>query len=177
MDNLTYQIPDSLIQSAKYIIEKAKVEKEVFRYCVIHLTSTYETSKIMGMDAVFVGLVESYYKPDLAYWADSTLLFKVNDRARVLKPLLIGKKAPELLLEDTLGKFRSMHTLPNPYTFAFGIRTAAIAKKWFPKWLNGIVKINVSGMLRFLLFVQKPKAPNGKNLLEITSLIGLMSRI
>lgn len=134
MENLTYQVPDSLIRSAKYIIEKSRADKEVFRYCVVHLTSTYESSKIMGMDAVFVALVDEYYKPDLAYWADSTMLFKVTDRARVLRPLLIGKKAPNLILADTANQLRNLHAVNNPYTIlCFWDPDCSHCKKTVPK--------------------------------------------
>ena len=134
LDNLTYPIPDSLLRSARYIIEKSKADKEVFRYCVVHLTSTYESSKIMGMDGVFVGLVEDYYKPDLAYWADSTTLFKVKDRARVLKPLLIGKKTPNLILADTSGQLRNLHAVTSKYTIlCFWDPDCSHCKKTVPK--------------------------------------------
>jgi peroxiredoxin len=134
MENLTYQVPDSITKSAKFIIDKAKADKEVFRYCVVYLTSTYEASKIMGMDGVFVALVEEYYKPDLAYWADSTMLFKVTDRARVMKPLLIGKKAPNLILADTSNQLRNLHAVTNPYTIlCFWDPDCSHCKKTVPK--------------------------------------------
>ncbi|MFY8027978.1 MAG: DUF5106 domain-containing protein, partial [Bacteroidia bacterium] len=100
LEKLTYQIPDSIAEACVYLCEKAKANKEVFKYTVVYTTSTYESSKIMGMDAVFVRLVEDYYNTGQAFWADSTLMFKISDRARILKPLLLGKKAPNLLLYD-----------------------------------------------------------------------------
>ena len=116
LEKLTYQIPDSIAEACIYIIEKAKANKEVFKYTVVYTTSTYESSKIMGMDAVFVRLVEEYYNTGQAYWADSTLMFKISDRARVLKPLLLGKKAPNLLLYDDKNQLQQLWSVKAKYT-------------------------------------------------------------
>lgn len=116
LDKLTYQIPDSIADACIYIIEKAKANKEVFKYTLVYTTNTYETSKIMGMDAVFVRLVEEYYNTGQAYWADSTLLFKISDRARVLKPLLLGKKAPNLMLYDDKNVLKPLWAINSKYT-------------------------------------------------------------
>jgi peroxiredoxin len=116
LEKLTYQIPDSIAEACIYIIEKAKANKEVFKYTVVYTTSTYESSKIMGMDAVFVRLVEEYYNTGQAFWADSTLMFKISDRARVLKPLLLGKKAPNLLLYDDKNQLQPLWGVKAKYT-------------------------------------------------------------
>lgn len=116
LEKLTYQIPDSIADACIYIIEKAKANKEVFKYTVVYTTSTYESSKIMGMDAVFVRLVEEYYNTGQAFWADSTLMFKISDRARVLKPLLLGKKAPNLLLYDDKNQLQPLWGVKSKYT-------------------------------------------------------------
>ncbi len=116
LEKLTYQIPDSVAEACVYIIEKSKANKEVFKYTVVYTTSTYETSKIMGMDAVFVRLVEDYYNTGQAFWADSTLLFKISDRARILKPLLLGKKAPNLLLYNNNNVLEPLWAVKAKYT-------------------------------------------------------------
>ncbi|MEP7170239.1 MAG: redoxin domain-containing protein [Bacteroidota bacterium] len=113
---LTIQIPDSIFPAADYITELARPNSEVFKFVVWWLTNTYETSNIMGMDAVFVHMTEKYYTADQAYWVDSTQLAKIQDRARTLKPLLIGQKAKNLVLEDTSGVYRSLNDVKSPFT-------------------------------------------------------------
>lgn len=108
LEKLTVKHPDSIIASAHTIIEKARANKEVFRYCVVNITYKYETSNIMGMDAVFVDLSESYYLSGDAFWADSTLTAKIADRVDRIKPNLIGKTAPSMNLVDTLMRPRSL---------------------------------------------------------------------
>ncbi len=134
LEKLTYQIPDSIAEACIYIAEKAKANKEVFKYTVVHTTSTYESSKIMGMDAVFVRLVEEYYNTGQAFWADSTLLFKITDRARVLKPLLLGKKAPNLLLYDDKNVLQQLWGVKSKYTIlCFWDPDCSHCKKTVPK--------------------------------------------
>ncbi len=116
LEKLTYQMPDSIAQACEYLIEKAKANKEIFKYTVIYTTSTYEASKVMGMDAVFVRLVEDYYNTGQAFWADSALLFKISDRARILKPLLLGKKAPNLMLYDDKNQLQPLWAVKAKYT-------------------------------------------------------------
>ncbi len=115
MEKLTVKQPDSIIESAHTIIEKARANNEVFRYCVVNLTYKYETSNIMGMDAVFVDLSENYYLSGQAFWADSTLMAKITDRVDRLKPNLIGKQAPKMFLVDTLMRPVSLYSIQSDY--------------------------------------------------------------
>jgi len=134
VENLTYQMPDSISKSCIEICDKAKANKEVFKYCVVYFTSTYEKSNIMGMDAVFVDMVEKYYKTNQAFWADSVTMFKIKDRSDKLKPLLLGKTAPNLTLKDTSGVFQTMYNLKNRFTIlAFWDPDCSHCKKEIPK--------------------------------------------
>lgn len=117
--NLTYQIPDSINAAADFVVEKARAGKELFKYTVWWITNNYETSNIMGMDAVFVHMVEKYYTQDQAYWVDATQLYKIQDRAKTLKPILLGKQSPGIVLKDTLGKVHSLYSLKSKYTVLF----------------------------------------------------------
>ena len=119
MQKLVLQIPDSLNAEADMLVAKARANKEVFKYVVYYVTSTYEISKIMGLDAVFVHMVENYYTNGQATWMDSTALYKIQDRARILKPLLLGKQCMPLNLEDTLGKFHNLYDINARFTLVF----------------------------------------------------------
>jgi peroxiredoxin len=102
MDNLTYKHPDSIKAACDYILSLAEPNRETFRYVLVKLTNKYETSKIMGMEEIFVHLAENYYLKGKAYWADDELVGKFEQRVRELKPNLIGNKAPEIILMDSL---------------------------------------------------------------------------
>lgn len=115
LEKMTVKHPDSIISSAHTIIEKSRANDEIFRYCVVNLTSKYETSNIMGMDAVFVDLADNYYLSGDAYWADSALTAKITDRVARIKPNLLGKQAPQMVLLDTLEKPKSLYSMKADY--------------------------------------------------------------
>ncbi|OFY83092.1 MAG: hypothetical protein A3F72_19050 [Bacteroidetes bacterium RIFCSPLOWO2_12_FULL_35_15] len=134
MDKLTPQTPDSINVSTDYLIGKAQANKEVFKYVVYWLTYTYESSNIMGMDAVFVHLVEKYYVTKQAFWVDSTQLFKITNRAYTLKPLLLGKNAPSINMMDTIGKPFPLYDVKSKYTvLVFWDHGCGHCKKEVPK--------------------------------------------
>lgn len=116
LDKLTPQVPDSINIAADYIIDKGKANPKVFEYLVNLLVYDYESSKRMGFDAVFVHLVERYYLTKQVTWVDSTRMYKVAERAYILKPLLIGKKAPQIIMQDTTGKTIALHSVKAKYT-------------------------------------------------------------
>lgn len=119
LKSMLINIPDSLIPQLDILVEKASKSKETYKYMVWLLTNTYETSNIMGMDAVFVHLVKNYYTKEKAYWVDDATLYKIQDRARILEPILIGKKAKNLILTDTLGVYQALYNVDAPFTILY----------------------------------------------------------
>lgn len=134
MTKTIYQIPDSIIVEASKLVEKTRKSPELFKYTVFWVTSHFETSKQMGMDAVFVHMAQSYYCTGQAFWADSTTISKICDRAKKLSYSLIGNTAPNLIMNDTAGKFNVLHAIPKDYTIAyFWDPTCGHCKKVTPK--------------------------------------------
>jgi peroxiredoxin len=119
IENMTVQIPDSINKTADYILEKAEVSPDIFKYTLWYITNTYERSNIMGMDAVFVHMVENYYMTGKAFWVDATQLEKIAERAMTLKPILIGKIAPNLLMRDLKNTIVPMHGIKAKYTILY----------------------------------------------------------
>ena len=111
LENLTAKTPDSIIVSCDYLVEKSRVNPDVFRYVVSYLTSTYERSKIMGLEKVFVHLVNKYYKTNEVTWVDEAQMFKIIDRAETIEPLMIGSKAPNLVLRDSSDVIHNMYDI------------------------------------------------------------------
>ena len=107
MEKLTLQIPDSINFYADKLLSMAK-SKEAFKYIVWWITNHYEKSQIMGMDAVFVHMAKNYYLSGKAYWVDSAVVNKIRERAAILEPILIGKKAPNMFLTDSSGKLYTL---------------------------------------------------------------------
>jgi len=137
MNQLTPQTPDSIIASADTIIERSKANKEVFKYCVATLTNTYETSKIMGFDKIFVHLAEKYYLTDMAFWADSTLKANIHARVEKIKPNILFSVAHDLAMPDTAFVMHTLHGVKSKYTvLVFWDPTCSHCKIEIPKLLH-----------------------------------------
>lgn len=108
---------DSIIKEADLLIERVRPNKEMFKYIVWWITNHYETSKIMGQDAIFVHLAEKYYATNQCWWVSQSTIDNMNKRAAQIKAILIGAKAPELMMPDTNNIFISCYAPKTKYTF------------------------------------------------------------
>ena len=154
LEKLTAKHPDSINISADILIEKTRANDEIFEYVVSYITSTYERSKIMGMDAVFVHMVEKYYITNQCDWIDSTQLVKIIDRAQKIAPNLIGRVASEFVdfygrpfMKDPEGKTHTLQEINAKYTIlVFFGPTCGHCKKEMPKVkhvLDSLVEKNI----------------------------------
>jgi peroxiredoxin len=108
--------PDSIKIECDWLLAKTRKDKEMFKYVLWWLTYHYETSQFMGMDAVFVHLVEKYYVPGDAYWLSTDQMNKIIGRAYAIAPNLIGQQAPPLDMQDSTGKPLSLYSTKAKYT-------------------------------------------------------------
>ena len=153
LDKLTAKHPDSINVSADVLVEYSRANSEIFQYVVSYITSTYERSKIMGMDAVFVHMVENYYITNQCDWVDSTQLVKISDRAQKIAPNLIGRKASEFLdfygrpfMKDTSGVLHTLQEVNAEYTvLVFFGPTCGHCKKEIPKIKHDVDSLIAAG--------------------------------
>ena len=128
------QIPDTIIFEADKIIERARKDSEMFKYVIWWVTYHYETSKIMGLDAVFVHMVEKYVQTGQTWWYDSTQTAKLIDRAKKISPNLIGNKAPDLKMLDMYMNPIDMNEIKSDWLIiVFWDPTCGHCKKEIPK--------------------------------------------
>jgi peroxiredoxin len=117
--NLTSPAPDSIIASIDKLMAMTRNNRESFKYLIWYFTIKYESSEIMGHDAIVVHIVDKYYDDPRMSWMNPTVKENLIKRANTLRPILIGKKAPELILFDTLQNPRSLHSIKNKYTIMY----------------------------------------------------------
>lgn len=96
--------PDSVEHEADALLKKAEGTKEIYKYILWWITRDIENSKVMGMDEVFVYLVENYYMKGKAFWLKAEDLQKYIDRAMKIAPNVIGNVAPEVKLNNIITK-------------------------------------------------------------------------
>ncbi len=121
INKLTVPDPDSLIISLDYILGNAKKSTPLLKYALTHFTGHYERSDNMGMDAVFVHLAKNYFMKGMANeWFTEKQLEKLSERANALDPLLIGKKAPNIVVKDTAQKkFLELYAIEADFTIVY----------------------------------------------------------
>jgi thiol-disulfide isomerase/thioredoxin len=95
LDKVVPQIPDTINRECDKLLSIAETDPEIFRYMLVTLFNRYATSKIMGFDAVYVHLSEDWYIPK-ATFSDTAFVRNTRENISRIKPLLIGKTAPDL---------------------------------------------------------------------------------
>lgn len=110
---------DSIIRDIDAFLKKCEPSKDIWEYYVREFTYKYETSQIMGQDAVFVHMARNYYGKGRCWWANEEVLKKIKERADILEPLLLGKIAPNMYLADTTHKYRELYSIKAKYTIVY----------------------------------------------------------
>jgi len=100
-NTVVVQHPDSICVEIDKIMLKTQPGTKMNMLLLAYFTSTYEIPKIMGMDKVFVYMVDNYFKTGKAkgVYDDSVIQLIIN-RGNILAPLQLGKTAPELYMID-----------------------------------------------------------------------------
>lgn len=147
--------PDSLTKEAFRVCDKSKANNDVFRFTVVTATNHFETSNIMGMDRIFVNLAERYYITGEAFWADSALTAKIQDRVNKLKPTLIGNIAPDIKAETSDKRITNLHSVNADFTIvAFYEPSCGHCKKVMPKLYEYYAKARDKKIEVFAMYTQ-----------------------
>jgi len=115
----TSQISDSIVKYVDVLIAQLPKDSDLFKYVVNWTTHHYESSNIMGHDAVFVHMVFTYFITRQAPWVDEVQLTNIIDKAMRISPNLIGSIAPFITLPDDKGVVQDMHSIEAPFTILF----------------------------------------------------------
>lgn len=118
---LYHQESDTINKYVDMFIEKTVADTFMFHYCVDWLSYNFETSKIIGHDAVFTHIAKTNQLAGKCYWLDEDVISKYQKRVKRLEPTLIGKIAPELIIPDTNlndnpATWHSSYAIKEPYT-------------------------------------------------------------
>jgi peroxiredoxin len=114
--NLVVLNADSVITAIDHVISRAEPNEDVVSYLVWYFTSEYQNPKYMGFDKILVHLVDNYFSKREIEYTTPSVLESLQKRANVLRKLLIGQEAPNLIVIDTAGNYQSFLSMPNDYT-------------------------------------------------------------
>lgn len=116
VDKVVPQHPDTLAANINWLLHQTEQSDDLYRYTLSYLTYNYESSKIMGFDAVFVSIVENNHAQRKAWWLTEELNKKIVDRAKQLKFTLLNSTAINLYLQDSAGKTVELAKINSDYT-------------------------------------------------------------
>ena len=119
-DKLHAQHADSLTRAIETVVSKAKKNQETYKYAVFVSLMKYQQPEIMGLDAVFVNIYDKYFATgEMDFWVNDKMKKNLKEQADRLRKSLIGKTAPNLIMQDANLKPRSMYDIKNKYTILF----------------------------------------------------------
>lgn len=102
-NSVIIQMPDTITVEIDRLMKQCNPESDMFKFLLAYFMPTYEQSKIMGFDRVFCDLVDTYVRTGLAKGVyDENTSKKIAERVDILRPLLLGSVAPELMMIDTI---------------------------------------------------------------------------
>ncbi len=127
-------VADSIIKEADYQLLLARSCPEMYKFLLNWLTDEFINPKYMGQDAVFVHLFEKYHSKGLTNWLNEKQLQTISRRAYMLMANLIGAKAANLEMIDSLGKPTALYDVSADYTIiCFWDPTCGHCKQVIPK--------------------------------------------
>ena len=119
LENLTVKHPDSINKSVDIVLNKSAANDDVFQFFTVNTLNKFAKSKVMGMDAVYVHIVESVYMQGRAWWADEEQVAQLTERALAISPTILGRKAPNFRLKDAQDNWTDLHATPGKYTILY----------------------------------------------------------
>jgi len=133
-DKVLSQDSDTLIKYIDDILEKVEGDRELQRFVIWHLTRKYETSKVMCHDGVFSHVAKQTYCKGKAFWADSTLVNKICEKADKIAYTACKTKVPDLRLADVNDNYKHLYAEKAKFTVIFfWDPTCGHCKKVIPK--------------------------------------------
>lgn len=113
---LVNQQPDSLMKSLDIVLKWLEPNGEAYRFYLADFLNRYAQMKLVGHDALYVHLIENYYSKGKATWVTQENLDKMKENSNDLKPILIGKKMPDITSYSQDNTPIRLYDIKSPYT-------------------------------------------------------------
>jgi peroxiredoxin len=119
LTQLTPQVHDSVVKYADLLIEKTRVQRDVFKFVVNWIAIHYHEPQEMGMESVFVHVVDKYFTDQDAFWATPEELRDIRKEVEEMRPSLVGKVGQDLTCQNLHGAQESLYDLRGRATILF----------------------------------------------------------
>lgn len=112
-------MPDSLIVEIDQFLNQLDEQSEMYKHSLWFLTLKFDQSKRMGYDAILVHFADKYFAQGKASWLHPDVVNNILVEAEKRAHSLIGKKAPNLVMQDMELKPISMYSIEKEYTILY----------------------------------------------------------
>ena len=111
-------LADSVLNVSLPLIEASKKDSTTFKFMVNYVMNYAEKSQIMGMDAVVLKLLQSYYINGQVWWISTKQMENAKETEMYLRYNQIGMQAPNFTLPmwQNEGAPFSLYDMPHSYT-------------------------------------------------------------
>ena len=110
-NKVLYPAYDSVKPYVYEFLNDVEQNPRIFQFATSFLISASLNSAIIGMDALFVDLANDYYLSGKAFWASDETMENIRENVLFHKDNLIGKTAPDLMLETFDGEHVALHQI------------------------------------------------------------------
>ncbi|MEM1321673.1 MAG: redoxin family protein [Bacteroidota bacterium] len=147
LTKLTPPVPDSVAPTVDNLIAQLPPGSPNHRFLMDYLLKSYEKPRYIGLDAVYVHLAETYYAAGPLSWLDERERITILKTAQRLKPILIGKTAPNIVMQKEDGSSIALHDVKAELTVLFFWRpNCGYCKKATPVVLEAYEKYKDRGV-------------------------------
>ena len=120
LDKLFYQTPDSIMVAIDELATRVKKNPEAYKFMVWACVYKYQKPAIMGLDEVYVRLVDKYFvSGEMDFWANASFKKSVKEYADKLRVSLIGKTGANLIMQDQNFQVKSLYEVKKKYTILY----------------------------------------------------------
>jgi thiol-disulfide isomerase/thioredoxin len=138
LDKLFLQQADTITNEIKKLAAKTKKNPEAYKYLVYTCLYKYNSPEIMGLDEVFVHVYDTYFATgEMDYWLNTVSKKGIKEYADKIRLSMLGKTAPNLIMQDASLKAKSMYDIKKKYTLVFFFRpTCGHCREETPKLVD-----------------------------------------
>ncbi|MBS1681814.1 MAG: redoxin domain-containing protein [Bacteroidetes bacterium] len=123
LEKLFIPQPDSITNAINHIVQKAKPNRETYKYLIWNCMSMYQLPEIMGLDEVFVNLYDQYFKSgEMDFWVNAKIKENLKEYADKIRSSMIGRPGANLIMQDANLQPKSMYDIKAKYTVLFIFR-------------------------------------------------------
>ena len=118
-DQVISKDADSIIYEIDHLLAQMNETGDLYKFTLWHLTVKFDESAIMGHDAILVYMTDHYFLKGKADWLNEQVIKNLAEESDKRRATLIGKQAPNLIMQDTSFQPVNMYDIDKDFTIIY----------------------------------------------------------